>query len=121
MAIAKPPATSTPPDNVEDCASPVAPRVARPDTDSVDPSDTPPVAVTFAPTYTLLAMASPPEIITPEEAVEDEASPDAPRVVTPLTNKVEPRLAAPNRLLDPAQIKENSRTKRNKAHHSAPK
>ena len=42
-----------------------------------------------------MAMAKPPETMVPVEAVEDVASPLAPKVAIPLTDRVLPRLAAP--------------------------
>jgi len=43
-----------------------------------------------------LAIANPPETMVPVEAVDDVASPLAPKVAIPLTDNVLPRLAAPD-------------------------
>ena len=42
-----------------------------------------------------MAIAKPPEMTVPVEAVDDVASPLAPKVAIPLTDRVLPRLAAP--------------------------
>ena len=43
-----------------------------------------------------MAIANPPETMVPVEAVDDVASPLAPKVAIPLTDNVLPRLAAPD-------------------------
>ena len=43
-----------------------------------------------------MAIAKPPETMVPVEAVDDVASPLAPKVAIPLTDNVLPRLAAPD-------------------------
>jgi hypothetical protein len=113
FAIAAPPPTTMPPLTVEDDASPLAENVATPVTPSVlwsvDAPVTPsvldsvaapviaavPATFRFVPTYTLFAIAAPPLITTPVEAVDDVASPLAENVATPVTPSVLDSVAAP--------------------------
>ena len=101
MATANPPETMVPVEAVDDVASPLAPKLAIPLTDSVLPRLAAPVTPMVVPTYNALAIAAPPSDKIPPDTEADDASPVAEKVAIPDTPSVELSDAAPVKVDEP--------------------